>query len=292
MNNLELVFEGIPISPFAERQDLHFWRDYIHGIAEQNWIEDKKLPQGAINIKIYYFYEAAPAATGDITKPILDALIGLAFTNYKQIKDQDFEKFDINGSYRIHHLTPFLAEALSRISGDFFYVEIQDLAFSEYQNDEGVVDQSSEELPKGPRTISHRTSPIQVDETGNTETVQSDIPRSNDLPPFLKGKHDTGLPPGGEKILDNNLSDSAIHSEDHWWDDLPLQPESFALPSPDSLRETEASEYQPEFDEENDLLPPVSEITEPQSKEVAEEQESVEKGTHADTEESNDSEEI
>jgi hypothetical protein len=159
MYKLELVFDGIPISQSAARQDLHTWRNRIREIAERNWPNKKSPTYAEIYIKIFYFYEHAPADTGDIKKPVLDALIGLAFNNYNQIRELDFEKFDLFGSYRVHRLTPTLAEALSRSRGEFLYLEIEDRSTAEGQSETSPTAYPGEITPSSAGNIPSEPTP-------------------------------------------------------------------------------------------------------------------------------------
>jgi hypothetical protein len=230
MNALELVYTGIPVSQLASRQDLYTWRDTIRRIAKENWAEDREPRQGKIIIQITYFYENNAAETGDIIKPLLDALIGLVYYNYKQITKVDFNKHDLYGSFKITHLTPTLLEALL-LGREFLYLKITELYPPTKESGASTSSivahgglQPEEIADHGPPDLSspqyQRTSPNTIPEEIQSLPIapSPNLPGSENIPPFLKEKR-----LGSSKSSDHQTSSPhpGKRQENDWWEEPP-----------------------------------------------------------------------
>jgi crossover junction endodeoxyribonuclease RusA len=67
-----------------------------------------------LKIKIRFFYESLPDFdTDNISKPICDALKGIAYRDDNQLMRRDVGRIDLNGSYRLENVDPGLAVAMA-----------------------------------------------------------------------------------------------------------------------------------------------------------------------------------
>ena len=78
-----------------------------------------------IKVTITFFYNTLPDYdTDNISKPICDALKGIAYHDDNQIMDRIARRRDINGSFRIKGVDPKVAIALSE-GNDFVSIKIE-----------------------------------------------------------------------------------------------------------------------------------------------------------------------
>ena len=184
MEPLELIFEGIPISQRASRQELHSWRDYLRTNAEKQLLFSGSSFPDLIELSVRYFYETSPAASGDITKPIIDALIGLLITNYNQIIHVDYQQYDLYGTYIIPDISPTLIKALIR-SQEMLYVKITPL-----EDETTLIGDDSEVLSMGYNALDHDMNNQTLEDVhrDGLMTPESMTEEFADIPPFLKDK--------------------------------------------------------------------------------------------------------
>lgn len=77
-----------------------------------------------LRIRITFYYNTLPDFdTDNVSKPICDALIGVAYSDDNQLSVRIARRLNINGSYRIRGINPELAVAIAE-GNDFVFVEI------------------------------------------------------------------------------------------------------------------------------------------------------------------------
>jgi crossover junction endodeoxyribonuclease RusA len=78
-----------------------------------------------IRIRITFYFNILPDFdTDNMSKPICDALIGVAYSDDSQLCERIARRKDINGSYRIRGINPELAVAIAE-GNDFVFIEIE-----------------------------------------------------------------------------------------------------------------------------------------------------------------------
>ena len=94
------------------------WTRQVQNVAATRW--DTASPfVGEVMVTITYLYEGASLDVDNISKPILDALKGLVYSDDAQVSDLLCRKRDLNGDLRIQNPSSVLMETL-RHSDSFF----------------------------------------------------------------------------------------------------------------------------------------------------------------------------
>ena len=87
-----------------------------------------------ITIRITAYYNGVPTYDSDnISKPIVDALKGIAYVDDSQVIDRIARKRALGGAYRIKGVPPELAVAIAE-GDDFVSIEINELSREEAEN--------------------------------------------------------------------------------------------------------------------------------------------------------------
>ena len=119
----EFVIDGPPVSQQARRRSrVKEWTKQVHNVAETRW--DTASPfVGEVMVTITYLYEGASLDVDNISKPILDALKGLVYSDDAQVSDLLCRKRDLNGDLRIQNPSSVLMETL-RHSEQFLHITV------------------------------------------------------------------------------------------------------------------------------------------------------------------------
>jgi crossover junction endodeoxyribonuclease RusA len=82
---------------------------------------------GPLRIVVVYYHERQSVLIDhdNLIKPIQDALAGLVYQNDRQITDALTRKTNIDGRFRVRHLSKLYAEAFQR-GREFIYVRIEE----------------------------------------------------------------------------------------------------------------------------------------------------------------------
>lgn len=119
----EFVIDGPPVSQQARRRSrVKEWTKQVQNVAETRW--DTASPfVGEVMVTITYLYEGASLDVDNISKPILDALKGLVYSDDAQVSDLLCRKRDLNGDLRIQNPSSVLMETL-RYSEQFLHITV------------------------------------------------------------------------------------------------------------------------------------------------------------------------
>jgi crossover junction endodeoxyribonuclease RusA len=123
------VVKGRPKSIQSSAISRATWKGAVAAAAVPKW--PTPVDHNNLRIRITFFYKALPDFdTDNISKPICDALIGVAYADDSQIGERTIRRKDINGSYQIKDVNSELATAIA--AGDeFVFVEVEEIAAAE-----------------------------------------------------------------------------------------------------------------------------------------------------------------
>jgi len=123
---LEFIVEGPPVSQQTRRRDrLREWQQRVRQAAEKYWLTEQTIALGPVMLQITYFYEAFALDVDNIIKPILDAIIGLAYVDDEQVTDVLVRKRLLSSELRVKDITPVLAAGFS-LGYEFLHIVILD----------------------------------------------------------------------------------------------------------------------------------------------------------------------
>jgi len=106
------VIGGPPVSQQARRRNrVRAWTGAVRSAAEQDWNAEPPVV-GSVAVSITYFYDSDPLDVDNIPKPILDALMGLVYSDDSQVSDLLCRKRDLSEGPRIQNASPALLEFL------------------------------------------------------------------------------------------------------------------------------------------------------------------------------------
>lgn len=127
MDAFEFFVEGPPLSQRTKNPSrLREWKDYVRNEAAKLW-QAQDPYEGALKLTVVYYHERHSVLIDhdNMIKPIQDALAGLVYKNDRQITDAHTRKTNINGRFRVRHLSPVYARAFA--SGkEFIYIRIEE----------------------------------------------------------------------------------------------------------------------------------------------------------------------
>jgi len=107
-----IIVKGIPASVNSSPGTRTAWKSMVAAEGIKKCTEPSNAPDLRITIK--YFYDGTTDIDSDnISKPICDALIGVAYNDDSQLMDRNVGKRNINGSYRIKGVDPEIAVAIA-----------------------------------------------------------------------------------------------------------------------------------------------------------------------------------
>ena len=117
----EFVIDGPPVSQQARRRSrVKEWTQQVQSVAESRW-ETEPPFVGEVMVTITYLYEGASLDVDNISKPILDALKGLVYSDDTQVSDLICRKRDLNGDLRIQDPSLLLLKTLEH-SEQFLHI--------------------------------------------------------------------------------------------------------------------------------------------------------------------------
>ncbi len=106
------VVRGRPFSVRASAASRNRWREEIGLVARDVFSEP--LQDNDLRIQITFFFDRAPSFDIDnISKPICDALNGIAYNDDEQLVERNARRKDIGGSYSLEDVEPELVAALA-----------------------------------------------------------------------------------------------------------------------------------------------------------------------------------
>ncbi|ATC26064.1 RusA family crossover junction endodeoxyribonuclease [Caulobacter vibrioides] len=127
---LEFVIEGTPVSLQSKNtKNRETWKQIVRGAAlerRQELSEFCWLDQRALGVRIYYFSpEPMVGDIDNIVKPILDAMIGVAYPNDQVIEQVVVQKFEPDTPWEFASPTGQLAIALDT-APPLIYIRVDD----------------------------------------------------------------------------------------------------------------------------------------------------------------------
>lgn len=126
---LEVVVAGTPVSLQGSKGALHKWKGKVYSAALQRRDEtcEMALLDGrALAVEIFYFSDAPMAGDIDnIVKPILDALIGVAYMDDVVVERVTAQKFEPETDWQFTQPSAQLASALE-MPTPIVYIRVDD----------------------------------------------------------------------------------------------------------------------------------------------------------------------
>lgn len=117
----EFVIDGPPVSQQARRRSrVKEWTQQVQSVVERRW-ETEPPFVGEVMVTITYLYEGASLDVDNISKPILDALKGLVYSDDTQVSDLLCRKRDLKGDLRIQDPSLLLLKTLEH-SEQFLHI--------------------------------------------------------------------------------------------------------------------------------------------------------------------------
>lgn len=127
MDIFEFFVEGPPLSQqtrnYARLRD---WKEYVRTEAAKLW-QAREPYGGPVKLTVVYYHEghAVLIDHDNMIKPIQDALAGLVYRNDRQITDAQTRKTNIDGPFRVRHLSDVYARAF-QAGKQFVYIRIEE----------------------------------------------------------------------------------------------------------------------------------------------------------------------
>jgi len=117
-----IVLKGRPISIRATGSKKR-WKNEVANAARR--VFPIPLDGTDLRITITFFYNTQPDFdTDNVSKPICDALEGIAYHNDSQLMERHARRRDIDGSFRIKGIDPEVAVAIAE-GEDFVAIKIE-----------------------------------------------------------------------------------------------------------------------------------------------------------------------
>jgi hypothetical protein len=121
LDRFEFILEGPPVSQQTRRRErLHAWKLFVRAEAGKRWPAGRLPSLEPVRVSITYFYDEVGVDVDNIVKPILDAIVGLAYLNDDQVTDLLSRKRFLDG-VRVGQVSDVLAKGFGR-GRDFLHV--------------------------------------------------------------------------------------------------------------------------------------------------------------------------
>jgi len=123
----EFFVEGPPISQQTRKPArLRDWKEYVRAEAAKLWANQAPV-DGPLKLTVVYYHEGQSVSIDhdNMVKPIQDALAGLVYRNDRQITDAQTRKTNIDGRFRLRHLSAVYARAFGG-GRAFVYIRIEE----------------------------------------------------------------------------------------------------------------------------------------------------------------------
>ncbi len=116
------IVKGRPVSIQAHAASRRRWMSRVQEAARG--IFSQPLTDFDLKVQITFFYDEPPTFDMDnVSKPICDALNGIAYNDDRQLMERNSRKRYLKGSYHLEGVDPELVRALAE-SEEFVYIEI------------------------------------------------------------------------------------------------------------------------------------------------------------------------
>lgn len=118
-----IIAKERPVSINASSRSKNRWKNKV--AIEARRVLATPLNDTDLRITITFFYNSLPDFdTDNISKPICDALKGIAYHDDSQVMERNARRRDINGSFRIKGIDPEVAIAIAE-GEDFVSIKIE-----------------------------------------------------------------------------------------------------------------------------------------------------------------------
>jgi len=117
-----VIVKGTPRSIRSSSRSRTTWKNKVANEARKKF--SRPLTDNDLRIKITIFYNGIPTFDADnVSKPICDALCGIAYNDDSQIIERIVRMRSLDGAYRIKGIPPEVAVAMCE-GEDFVWIEI------------------------------------------------------------------------------------------------------------------------------------------------------------------------
>jgi crossover junction endodeoxyribonuclease RusA len=123
----EFFIEGPPLSQQTRNSErLREWKEYVRAEAAKLWLNQTPV-EVPLKLTVVYYHERQSVLIDhdNMIKPIQDALAGLIYKNDRQIIDAQTRKTNIDGRFRLRHLSAVYARAFGG-GREFVYIRIEE----------------------------------------------------------------------------------------------------------------------------------------------------------------------
>ena len=118
-----VVVKGRPVSVGASSASRSHWKNQVAAAASA--VFPAPLVETDLKITITFFYNNPPDFdTDNISKPICDALKGIAYSDDSQLMERHARRRDLNGSFHIKGVEPSVAVAIAE-GEEFVSIKIE-----------------------------------------------------------------------------------------------------------------------------------------------------------------------
>jgi len=126
MKPFEFVIPSRPVSSQARRSKRRGdWQTDVHNWAKAAWTAEHTPATGSVAVELIYFFLEAALDIDNFAKPILDALIGIAYADDATVTDLVIRRRSLTETMELANLTPALAQAID--AGDeVVYARVED----------------------------------------------------------------------------------------------------------------------------------------------------------------------
>jgi len=118
-----IIVKGRPVSVNSSSRNKARWKAAV--AAEAKKVCATPLGNNNLSITITFFYNNPPDFdTDNISKPICDALKGIAYSDDSQLMERHARRRDLNGSFHIKGVEPSVAVAIAE-GEEFVSIKIE-----------------------------------------------------------------------------------------------------------------------------------------------------------------------
>lgn len=123
----EFVIDGPPMSAQSHNlARLSAWKASVAATAAARWIGSPFPAKVRVVVTYYHEGEIARLDSDNMVKPILDALIGIAYTDDRQASEVVIRMIPLDGDSAVPTVASVVAERLAR-PGEFLHVKVHQL---------------------------------------------------------------------------------------------------------------------------------------------------------------------
>ncbi len=120
-----IIVKGRPVSVNASSTHKNWWKSKVAAEATKVFATPIDMTHNDLRVTITFFYDSLPDFdTDNISKPICDALNGIAYHDDRQLMERNARVRRIDGSFRIKGVDPELVVAIAE-GEDFVSIKIE-----------------------------------------------------------------------------------------------------------------------------------------------------------------------